>query len=70
MSSRTAIHSGEFDLEMRYRPKEGTVNTQVADSHPLTRPEAKPKSEVEHIKPELRARFVPLESQGLLAAGI
>ncbi len=46
------------------------MNTQVADSHPLTRPEAKPKSEVEHIKPELRARLAPLESQGLLAAGI
>ena len=46
------------------------MNTPAADSHPLTMPEATPMSEVEHIKPELRARLAPLESQGLLAAGI
>ncbi len=45
------------------------MNTQLTDYHPLTRPEA-PTPEVEHIKPELRARLAPLESQGLLAAGI
>ena len=45
------------------------MNTQLTDYHPLTGPEA-PTPEVEHIKPELRARLAPLESQGLLAAGI
>ena len=45
------------------------MNTQLTYYHPLTEPEA-PTPEVEHIKPELRARLAPLESQGLLAAGI
>jgi hypothetical protein len=40
----------------RAKPKEGTRAREVADLYPLTRLEAKPESEVEHITPELRPR--------------
>ena len=43
----------------------------MADVHPLpTTQDAASTSEVEQIRPELKARLAPLEREGLLAAGV
>ena len=54
------------------KPQEAAMSTEVmVEFHlPLTEQTAESMSELAHIRPELRARLAPLESQGLLAAGI
>ncbi len=56
-------------LRSRVR-KRNYVRFRSADPFPLTSLGVKPMSEVEHIWPMLKAWVMPLESQGLLAAGI